>query len=220
MILKGNRVRVSWMVGLSFVFAGLIGVILSVPAQAQQPPDSKVTDDCPNPQLATNINRTGDVSETERFRVTGDTIRIRYFKDSTDANLFFTLFTDSSESAGSASVITNPQTGDRTIKPAQGRGAYFLEINAEPNTTKYRLAIDNCGSDAKNRGGGNGRGKVSGNGSGTNQYAQYTPNVEVTNIINIPAKALPNTGGPPLLAIFFSVVAGAGLLTAVVRRRS
>lgn len=40
-----------------------------------------------------------------------------------------------------------------------------------------------------------------------------------TNIINIPGKNLPNTGGPPLLAIFFSVVAGAGLLTAVVRRR-
>lgn len=39
------------------------------------------------------------------------------------------------------------------------------------------------------------------------------------DIINIPNKDLPNTGGPPLLAIFFSVVAGAGLLTALVRRR-
>ncbi len=58
-----------------------------------------------------------------------------------------------------------------------------------------------------------------GSGSASAQYDQYRPNVEITNIINIPDKALPDTGGPPMLGIFFSIVAGAGLLTAVVRRR-
>lgn len=58
-----------------------------------------------------------------------------------------------------------------------------------------------------------------GSGSASAQYDQYSPNVEITNIINIPDKALPDTGGPPMLGIFFSIVAGAGLLTAVVRRR-
>jgi uncharacterized repeat protein (TIGR01451 family) len=62
-------------------------------------------------------------------------------------------------------------------------------------------------------------GSDNGNGSASSQYSQYAPDVEITNIINIPGKDLPDTGGPPLLAVFFSVVAGAGLLTAVVRRR-
>ena len=39
------------------------------------------------------------------------------------------------------------------------------------------------------------------------------------NIVNVPGKDLPNTGGPPLLGVAFFVLAGAGLLTAVVRRR-
>jgi hypothetical protein len=172
------------------------------------------TAECPNPKLATTINRTGDVAETERFRVTGDTIRIRYFKDSTDANLFFSLFTDSSESAGSTSVIMNPKKGDRIIDPFQGPGDYFLEIDADPDTTTYKLAIDNCGS---GNGGGNG-GAGTGNGGGS-ASEQYAPNVEITNIINIPGKNLPDTGGPPLLGILFSAAAGLGLITAVVRRR-
>ena len=50
------------------------------------------------------------------------------------------------------------------------------------------------------------------------QY-QYDQDIDITNIINIPDKGLPKTGGPPLLAILFSFVVGAGLLTAVVRRR-
>ena len=36
---------------------------------------------------------------------------------------------------------------------------------------------------------------------------------------SIPDGDLPDTGGPPLLAIGFSLIVGAGLLTAVVRRR-
>lgn len=51
------------------------------------------------------------------------------------------------------------------------------------------------------------------------QYDQYGQDIEITNIINIPGKDLPKTGGPPLLGILFAVVAGAGLLTTVVRRR-
>ena len=39
------------------------------------------------------------------------------------------------------------------------------------------------------------------------------------NIVNVPGKDLPDTGGPPLLGVAFFVLAGAGLLTAVVRRR-
>lgn len=52
------------------------------------------------------------------------------------------------------------------------------------------------------------------------QDGQYTLDIEITNIINIPEKDLPETGGPPLLAILVSTVAGAGLLTAVVKRRN
>lgn len=52
-----------------------------------------------------------------------------------------------------------------------------------------------------------------------NSGDQYDQGVEITNIINVPDKDLPETGGPPLLGILFSVVAGAGLLTAVIRRR-
>ena len=39
------------------------------------------------------------------------------------------------------------------------------------------------------------------------------------DVINVPGKDLPDTGGPPLLGVAFFVLAGAGLLTAVVRRR-
>lgn len=89
-------------------------------------------------------------------------------------------------------------------------GQYFLDIDVEDGTN-YVLAVDNC------NGGGNG-GDGSGNGGGS-ASDQYSLNLEVTNIINIPAKDLPDTGGPPLLAILFSAAAGLGLITAAVRRR-
>ncbi|MGB3632585.1 MAG: hypothetical protein WA982_00940 [Rubrobacteraceae bacterium] len=58
-----------------------------------------------------------------------------------------------------------------------------------------------------------------GAGNGGNATDQYGQDIEITNIINIPETDLPKTGGPPLLGILFAVTAGAGLLTAVVRRR-
>ncbi len=64
------------------------------------------------------------------------------------------------------------------------------------------------------------------NGAGGDQYDDNGDNGDQNdadddrdNIINVPDKDLPKTGGPPLLGILFAVVAGAGLLTAVVRRR-
>ncbi|MGF1473332.1 MAG: DUF11 domain-containing protein [Rubrobacteraceae bacterium] len=73
--------------------------------------------------------------------------------------------------------------------------------------------------DGDNGDGDNGDGD-NGDGDGGSASEQYSDDVEVTNIINIPDKDLPKTGGPAPLFILFSVVAGAGLLTAVARRRS
>ena len=60
---------------------------------------------------------------------------------------------------------------------------------------------------------------TSGVGDDGNSDDQYGQDVEINNIINIPEKDLPKTGGPPLLGVLFVVVAGTGLLTAVVRRK-
>ncbi len=53
----------------------------------------------------------------------------------------------------------------------------------------------------------------------SSQYQYGQDDIDITNIINIPGKDLPKTGGLPLLGILFAVVVGTGLLTAVVRRR-
>lgn len=47
---------------------------------------------------------------------------------------------------------------------------------------------------------------------------QENSDAENPNVVNVPDKDLPNTGGPPLLVIGI-VLAGAGLLTAVLRRK-
>lgn len=86
-------------------------------------------------------------------------------------------------------------TGDNVNEIAQ-------ELNISPTI------VQNCIEGNDNEIGGR-----DDNGDDTNGDA------DENGVINIPDGNLPNTGGPPLLAILFSVVAGAGLLTALVRRR-
>lgn len=106
----------------------------------------------------------------------------------------------SKEGAGTESSVIN-----------EGPGSFFLDIiSANAN---YAITVEDCVGGSGDGGGGNGNGD---DGSSSDQYGG---DIKITNIINIPGKDLPETGGPPVLGIFFSVLAGAGLLTAVVRRR-
>ncbi len=107
------------------------------------------------------------------------------------------------------------------------------ELRADPSDP-HRLDADNDGiacehlpgprderpvQSGRDTGGGNG-------GSANDQYnGQYDDGdqqqqQQEEQIINLPNKPLPNTGGfPPLLAVGFFLVAGAGLAVSIVRRR-
>lgn len=219
MILKRSSIQVFWMLGLSLILAALISLALSAPALAQdatETPEPVVPGpdaQCPEATVVQTATGTGN-KQTEPFNITGDRFRLTVTVEPTssdpslsgvtvnvvDAEMREGVTSFSKEGAGTESSVIN-----------EGPGRFFLDTNTA--NANYAVTVEDCNSD-----GGSGGGSGSGNGNSGDQYSQGQ-DVEITNIINIPSKGLPKTGGPPLLAILFSVAAGAGLLTAVVRRR-
>lgn len=212
MVIERNRFQISWMIGLSFVFAGLIALVLSAPAIAA-PPGPKATAGCTSPKEIVKFSGDGTLQKKGPFKVSGKKIRFRF--SGLEGGRLEIIAEDVDGSPRSFSIgDENDDFQIDGITPER----YTFEVKKQSGEiTSYQLIIDDCGGG----GSGNNVGDGNGSGSGGNGSAgdQYAPNVEITNIINVPGKDLPDTGGLPLLAILFSVVAGAGLLTAVVRRR-
>lgn len=182
-----------------------------LPPEAPEPVVPGPNNQCLGATLVETITGTGN-QRTPRFPITGDSFRVnRVVAPAPNAdpkNVFLGIIVNDSDGKP-VTTISQSSVGTESSIVNEEPGTFFLSITSA--SANYAITIEDC------TGAGNG-GNDNGGGSGSANN-QYIPDVEVTNVINIPDKKLPPTGGPPLLVIFFSVVAGAGLLTAVVRRR-
>ncbi|CAN5913414.1 hypothetical protein BH23ACT11_BH23ACT11_31070 [soil metagenome] len=128
--------------------------------------------------------------------------------------------TDPLESGEIASIkiTVEPDEAGVITNDAVVRSSRFKTGSDTEDTTVTGEAIDpGDPDDPSDPGDGDGDGDNGDDGTADDQYGQ---DVEITNIINIPEKDLPETGGLPLLGILFAVFAGLGLLTTVLTRRS
>lgn len=132
--------------------------------------------------------------------------------------LAFQIFVED-ENGDLVTIATQEEEGTQSTFVTDSPGEFSLNINGANAT--YTVTVEDC-TGAGN--GGNGNGNNNG-GSATDQYTdQYADEdqqqQQQQQVINIPNKPLPNTGGfPPLLAGGFFLVAGAGLAVSIVRRR-
>lgn len=200
--------------GVSLLLVGIFAI--SASAQTAESIALGPDAECPSAEVVESLGpATND--RRQAFDITGQSFRVTYQVNFTvSENRFRDFSVDIVDEFGLVESDSTDQSGTRSFTVPEGPGSFEVVTDVEPeNGAGYTLVIEDC------TGVGNGSGNGDGNGGGGNGSAndQYSPNVEVTNIINIPDKNLPPTGGPPLLAIFFSVVAGVGLITAVVRRR-
>lgn len=210
MILKGNRVRVSWIGGLSFIFVGLIAALSASPASAQAElvVDKRGNETVEEGQVIIyeiDVENTGNASAPD-VKLT----------DEVPAGTSFVSVSPVGNCGEDGGTVTCNLGNVTANRPSV---TVTLQVRADGTEDTIKNTATAASGDLRDSDSVTTTlGSANGNEEG-NANNQYTPNVEVTNIINVPGKDLPDTGGPHLLAIFFSVVAGAGLLTALVRLR-
>ena len=201
--------RIFRAVGLVVGIVLLVG-LLALPVWAQaandQYEDQNVspTGDCPGAQEVLTVDDTG-ITQTETFDIEGDNFRITSDVEATAGEdfLIFQIFVQD-ENGDPVAVVSQEEEGTKTSFINEGPGQFSLDINGA--NASYTVLVEDCvGSDDTPNGDDN-------NGDDDND-------ADDDDIINVPNKDLPKTGGPPLLGIAFFILAGAGLLTAVVRRR-
>lgn len=173
--------------------------------QASDLPGPGPSEGCDDPRQIVTFEGQ-EVRRTEAFNVPTDVLRIRYFIEPTDGggflgvrvrgNGFFDFF--------QTEIVNEPSSGSENIlldKP----GSYFLEIS--PFDVSYRIAVDACGGDAGPQPPGP-------------QPPEPEPGPGKEEIIEIPNKPLPITGGVPLLTLLglTFVVAGFTIFRLVIRR--
>ena len=235
MIFKRSRTEIFWMVGLALILAALISLVLTAPASAQalsvdktgpntveDGEDITYTIDVSSSGEVENVTLVDRVPEGTRFvpadstntceeneEENEDIVRCGPFdltdpENNTDFSRSFQL---TFREIGNEITITNT---------AAARSA-----NAENDNDSVRTTVgDN--SDADDNGASGGQYEVDDEDNNSNSVGnEEEDNDADDDVINdsVPDKDLPETGGVPLLGVAFFVLASAGLLTAVVRRR-
>ena len=196
---------------LSMFFLGgaaivLYLVLLTTPSEAQLT-EARVTETdtinqtdrgCPNPRLVETFTGSDD-DVTSTFRITGNAFRL-----SSEVDTFgqgpgqdATVRIDVVDQNGNViETITIEDTGDDivddvTIIP-EGPGTFGLEIAA--NNANYSITVDDC------------------IGTGRDRTTRRPPEV-IEEIINVPRKPLPPSGGLPVYGMVAGfILTGTGLL--------
>ena len=153
----------------------MCAALLFEPAFAQ----TNENDDCPGADEVASLGpTTNDLREA--FEVTGDSFRVSYdvtFEDPDDLNDFTVDIEDEFGLVESDSVSADDS---RTFFVPEGPGNFEVVTDVEPDTgATYTLTVEDC------VGNGDGNDNVSGDDNDTNG----------DDIINVPDKPLPNTGG-------------------------
>ena len=167
-------------------------------------------------QEALTITDTG-ITQTETFDIEGDSFRITSDVENTneDSDLFsFAIFVQD-ETDVPAAIVSQEEPGTKTSFVNEGPGEFSLEISGA--NASYTVLVEDCSGDN----GTEGDAEDSDN-TGDDTDNDGTDEDEADDDViddSVPDKDLPETGGIPLLGVAFFMFAGAGLLTAVVRRR-
>ncbi len=170
------------------------------------------TGSCPGAREALTITNETGSTLTEPFNIEGDRFRITSTVENTEfeQGTFFIISVEDANSVPVA-VISQEKEGAKTSFVNEGPGEFSLEVDGVD--ANYTILVEDCvGSDENN------------NESGADDVVDENDDNNADdndrdNVINVPDKDLPETGGPPLLGVALFLLAGAGLLTAVVRRR-
>jgi hypothetical protein len=185
--------------------------------QASGLPGSEASEGCDDPTEITTFSGT-DNRRTDAFAVPSDVLRIRYATEATDPdsiddNLVVTVFEANGDRVDSV-LILDPGSGSQNVL-LPGSGNYYLEIEA--GDVSYQLAVDACGGDVEP-----GPGPGPGDPGPGRCPDQPDRTVNGEEIINIPAKCPPETGGVPLIdlaALGLASVTGFILLTYQAKKR-
>lgn len=183
-------------------FAGIVVALVYLAAIAA-PTSAQENEDCANPTEVDTFTTTPDT--TDEFNITGDEFRVRarYDSEDEDATLEITFFEDNR--ATEESFTVSGGQGSRIIP--LGPGDFQLEIQETGNIDSATITVEDCAGETED-------------GATEDQYDDDGDDNGDDSVINVPDKDLPNTGGfPPLLVVGFFLVAGAGLATALLRRR-
>jgi hypothetical protein len=198
-------------------------VLLSSPVSGQGGGNTTAGPDegCPTPQVVETFS--GSNSQiTAPFEITGSTFRLTLEAEPVQQGEHASIFIDSVEedtglTVPFGNIDVNPVEGQvtETANVLEGPGSFRLEIEA--NNTRYEVIVEDCT-------GSNGDDEVTTN-QDDDEVTTNQDDDEITvdnqprreqprrEIINIPDKPLPPTGGWPVYATVTAfVLVGAGLL--------
>ncbi len=167
---------------------------------------------CENPQEVETFGPETEDQITDPFEITGDTFRISYEVTSQASAGGFPILdiTVLDEDEFPVDFIFETEEGADSENVLAGPGTFTLQIEADD--ASYVVTVEDCvESDQQNP-------SSDDNNDDNNDANDDEDDNNDNDIINVPDKDLPETGGVPLLGVALFVFAGAGLLTAVVRR--
>jgi hypothetical protein len=177
------------------------------PREARTLPGPGRSEGCDDPSEITTFSGT-DNRRTEVFAVPSDVLRVRYLTEETDPDTGFLILTVTVIRANGDFVdsvlIFEPASGSQNVL-LPGPGNYYLEIEA--GDVRYELAIDACRGDI---------GPQPGPGPQP-PGPPVGPGHE--EIVFIPDRRLPNTGGPAILTPALALLISGAAIGLLLKRR-
>jgi hypothetical protein len=175
------------------------------PAQNQR---SRADEGCANPQPVVTFSGTEN-QVTAPFEITGETFRLRYETAPNGPDPFLPtvdieVLNQNGQPIGEGPLVFEGEDGSENI--LAGPGTFGLEIRAEE--ASYNITVEDC------------IGTPSGNPVGGREHHQGRVDSPVDVIRKTRVVKIPNTGGPPYLAVGALALLGAALIAgrAVLRR--
>lgn len=195
----------------------LLIATLTVPVWAQEAGEDQYApgpdDQCPGAEVVEEVGPTTD-NATNSFEATGDTLRVTYQVQFVEGNPFASLDIDIEDRFGFVEGESFDESGtDSFIVVTDGPESFDLITELDPaNSGEYTVVVEDCVGEQQNSNDGD---------DGSEDNDANDEDIDDGDVISdsVPDKDLPETGGVPLLGVAFFMFAGAGLLTAVVRRR-
>ncbi len=199
-------------------------VLLSTtPSEAQ---DSN----CPGAEEVDTFTGTGD-RQTAPFEITGNVFQVTSEVTATgDPDFLFFSISVRDENGDTVTTIDQEQPGTESSFVNEGPGQFFLDILAA--NAEYTITVEDCTGTDQNNGNQTTQNQTTRNPTTQNQITdrndspqrQRRPQRERTrDVINVPNRPLPPSGGLPVYGVVGGfVLAGAGLLAlgVVIRRRT
>lgn len=209
---------------LGAILLGIVAIVFYLVLLSATPSGAQSGGDCPGAQEIDSFTGNGNQS-TAPFQTSSNPFRVSYETTSEDPSGFLSISVTAQGGDFSVENASQEGTGTGQTFVNEPAGSYFLEIVAVG--VDYTITVENCTGGGNN----NGNGTTSGNNNqnrtqydnnnNNNQNGnQTTPDQNPPNqqprtqqVINVPNKPLPPSGGLPVYSVVAGfVLTGAGLL--------